>query len=175
MCDLVAIQSNHMILKASLQYVWVSFQRCVLSMIIIVWYSVRRKGKHSENPHSPSDFSSWILCGLNCRLCPLKIQMNVMLSKMKHTRLNECIIWVSSGAVGLRLGTADWEAALSKTGSSVQFSRSVLSDSLRPHESQHARPPCPSPSPGVHSDSRPLSTWCHPAISSWVVPFSSCP
>ena len=60
------------------------------------------------------------------------------------------------------------------TFSSVQFSRSVVSDSLRPHESQHARPPCPSPSPGVHSDSHPSSPWCHPAISS-VVPFSSCP
>ena len=48
--------------------------------------------------------------------------------------------------------------------SSVQFSRSVVSDSLRPHESQHARPPCPSPTPGVHSDSRPSSQWCHPAI-----------
>ena len=59
--------------------------------------------------------------------------------------------------------------------SSVQFSRSVMSDSLRPHESQHARPPCPSPSPGVHPDSRPLSPWCHPAISSLVIPFSSCP
>ena len=59
--------------------------------------------------------------------------------------------------------------------SSVQFSRSVVSDSLRPHESQHARPPCPSPSPGVYSDSRPSSPWCHPAISSSVVPFSSCP
>ena len=59
--------------------------------------------------------------------------------------------------------------------SSVQFSRSVVSDSLRPHESQHARPPCPSPSPGAHSDSHPSSQWCHPAISSWVVPFSSCP
>ena len=59
--------------------------------------------------------------------------------------------------------------------SSVQFSRSVVSDSLRPHESQHARPPCPSPSPGVHSDSHPSSRWCHPAISSSIVPFSSCP
>ena len=57
---------------------------------------------------------------------------------------------------------------------SVQFS-SVMSDTLGPHESQHARPPCPSPSPGVHSDSHPSSPWCHPAISSWVVPFSSCP
>ena len=58
---------------------------------------------------------------------------------------------------------------------SVQFSRSVMSDSLRPHESQHARPPCPSPTPGVHSDSRPSSQRCHPAISSSVVSFSSCP
>ena len=58
--------------------------------------------------------------------------------------------------------------------SSVQFSRSVVSDSLRPHESQHARPPCPSPTPGVHSDSHPSSQWCHPAISSSVIPFSSC-
>ena len=61
-----------------------------------------------------------------------------------------------------------------KSISSVQFSRSVVSDSLLPHESQHTRPPCPSPSPGVHSDSRPSSPWCHPAISSSIVPFSSC-
>ena len=61
------------------------------------------------------------------------------------------------------------------TISPVQFSRSVVSDSLRPHESQHARPPCPSPTPGVHSNSRLSSQWCHPAISSSVVPFSSCP
>ena len=59
--------------------------------------------------------------------------------------------------------------------SSVQFSGSVMSDSLWPHESQHARPPCPSPTPGVHSDSCPSSQWCHPAISSYVVHFSSCP
>ena len=58
---------------------------------------------------------------------------------------------------------------------SVQFSRSVMSNSLRPHELQHARPPCPSPTPGVHSNSRPSSRWCHPAISSSAVPFSSCP
>ena len=50
-----------------------------------------------------------------------------------------------------------------------------MSDSLRPHEPQHARPPCPSPTPGVHSNSCPSSWWCHPAISSSVIPFSSCP
>ena len=58
---------------------------------------------------------------------------------------------------------------------SVQFSPSVVSNSLRPHELQHTRPPCPSPTPGVHSNSRPSSGWCHPAISSSVIPFSSCP
>ena len=59
--------------------------------------------------------------------------------------------------------------------SSVQFSCSVVSDSLQLHELQHVRLPCPSPTPGAHSDSCPSSPWCHPAISSSVVPFSSCP
>ena len=59
--------------------------------------------------------------------------------------------------------------------SSVQFSHSVMSDSLQPHESQHARPPCPSPTPGVYSNPCPSSWWCHPTISSSIVPFSSCP
>ena len=59
--------------------------------------------------------------------------------------------------------------------SSVQFSLSVMSNSLRPHEPQHARLPCPSPMPGVHPNPCPLSWWCHPTISSSVIPFSSCP
>ena len=58
---------------------------------------------------------------------------------------------------------------------SVQFSRSVMFDYLQPHEVQHARPPSPSLAPGVYSDSRPSIRWCHPAISSSVIPFSSCP
>ena len=57
---------------------------------------------------------------------------------------------------------------------SVQFTHSVLSDSSRPHGPQHARPPCPSPTPGVYSNSSPSSLWCHPTISSSVIPFSSC-
>ena len=65
-----------------------------------------------------------------------------------------------------------WHPVLS---ASVQFSRSVVSDSLWPHESQHTRPPCSSPSSGAHTDSCPSSPWCHPAISSSVVPFSYCP
>ena len=58
---------------------------------------------------------------------------------------------------------------------SVQFSHKVMSDSLWPHESQHTRPPCPSPAPRVHANLCPSSQWCHPAISSSIVPFSSCP
>ena len=68
-----------------------------------------------------------------------------------------------------------WWHEISDHLTSVQFSRSVVSDYLQPHESQHARPPCPSPTPGVHSNSCPSSQWCHPAIPSSVVPFSSCP
>ena len=59
--------------------------------------------------------------------------------------------------------------------SSVQFSRSVMSDSLRPHELQYCRPPCPSPTPRVYPNPCPSSRWCHPTISSSFVPFSSCP
>ena len=59
--------------------------------------------------------------------------------------------------------------------SSVQFSHSVVSDSLQPHEPQHARPPCPSPTPGVHPNPCSLSQWCHPTMSSCVIPFFSCP
>ena len=80
------------------------------------------------------------------------------------SRINEFVLWASAVLSFLVL-----------IFSSVQFSHSVVSNSLRPHESQHARPPCPSPSPGIHSDSRPLSPRCHPAISSSVIPFSSCP
>ena len=61
------------------------------------------------------------------------------------------------------------------SGDTVQFSRAVVANSLWPHELQHARPPCPSPTPGVHLNSCPSSQWCHPAISSSVIPFSSCP
>ena len=80
-----------------------------------------------------------------------------------------------SEKVGLKLNIQKTKIMASGPISSVQFSCSVVSDSLRPYESQHARPPCPSPTPRVHSESRPLSQRCHPAISSSVFPFSSCP
>ena len=75
----------------------------------------------------------------------------------------------------LELFFLNWRNISSALGCfSVQFSRSVVSDSLQPHEPQLVRPPCPSPTPRVYSDSCPLSRWCHPTISSLVVPFSSC-
>ena len=63
---------------------------------------------------------------------------------------------------------------LQKGFSSLQFTRSVVSDTLRPHRTHHARPPCPLPAPEFYSNSCPLSFWCHPTISSSIVPFSSC-
>ena len=84
---------------------------------------------------------------------------------MKSWKQPKC----SSTDIGLKLVCLymSWNIQFS----SVQFSLSVVSDSLQPHESQHARPPCPSPTPGVYSNSCPLSQWCHPAISSSVIPF----
>ena len=102
-----------------------------------------------------------------------------------------CICWMNEWAINEKASLWSMKKALSRliiiqdcwkqvTVSleffpSVQFSCSVMSDSLRPHESQHARPPCPSSTPGVHPNPWPLSRWCHPTISSSVVPFSSHP
>ena len=87
-------------------------------------------------------------------------------------RYQTCISWVSCIASGFFTTEPPGKPLIFE---SVQFSPSVVSESLRPHESQHARPPCPSPTPRVHSNSNPSSQWCHPAISSSVGPFSSCP
>ena len=92
--------------------------------------------------------------------------------------------WATVPGVTKELVMTEWggrHAVMSKAGHlvlsqhSVQFSRSVVFDSLWPHESQHAKSPCPSQTPGVYSNSCPSSQWCHPAISSSVIPFSSCP
>ena len=94
------------------------------------------------------------------------------------TAPNRVDMWLLSGLLQIQSplmmkheGCSD----LNGTVQSVQFSRSVVSDSLQLHELQHTRSPCPSPTPGVHPNPGPLSQWCHPNISSSVVPFSSCP
>ena len=116
----------------------------------------------------------------DCSKATLKESEGTVPSKYrgKIISISSAYIWHTSA----RLWAWFWAATAklifwfpSAYKSSVQFSHSVLSDSLEPHELQHARPPCPSPAPGVHSDSRPLSQWCHPAVSSSIVPFSSCP
>ena len=92
------------------------------------------------------------------------------------TGISESHVLLSAGkSTDKNISLRHWFVIDSDQFSSVQFSRSVGFNSLRPHESQHTRPPCPSPTPRVHLNSSPSSRWCHPAISSSVVPFSSCP
>ena len=97
----------------------------------------------------------------------------------RHSWWRKQCVSLDSGSLSLAFYLVAFWVTLVDRGkkgqSSVQFSCSVVSDSLRPHELQHARPPCPSPTPGVHSNSCLSSRWCHPAISSSVVHFSSCP
>ena len=96
-----------------------------------------------------------------------------------HTRDSKCLgakdeNWKTDECVAAKFTTnCFWPNK--RELSSVQFNHSVVSNSLQPHELQYARPPCPSPTPRVHSNSHPSSQWCHPAISSCVIPFSSCP
>ena len=102
----------------------------------------------------------------------------VSASQIQRTRdclsLRRCEYWDKSGKIAWP-SLPPFADLFITVPDVVQFSRSVVSDSLRPHESQHARPPCSPPSPGVHSNLCPSSRLCHPAISSYVVPFSSCP
>ena len=97
-----------------------------------------------------------------------------------QARILEWVAMPSSGDLTdpgiepLSLAFPAWQAS-SLPINTVQLSCSVVSDCLRPHESQHTRPPCPSPTPGAHPNLCASSRWCHPAISSSVVPFSSCP
>ena len=85
------------------------------------------------------------------------------------------IVLRKSKIININILNIDWELLLHIQFNSVQFSHSVVSDSLRPYEPQHARPPCPSPTAGVYPNPCPLSQWCHPTISFSVAPISSCP
>ena len=93
----------------------------------------------------------------------------------KPLQWEACIRPLQSSPCSLQLEKACTQQQRPSPNSSVQFSRSIVSDSLWPHEPQHTRPPCPSPTPGVHPNPCPSSWWCHPTISSSVIPFSSCP
>ena len=120
------------------------------------------------------DSSRWklLLCGRLCKRKRPPVIVDVHTPSGLLTLVRVSDTWQVS-----ELSDSIWAllARVMISISSFQFSRSVVSNSLRPHELQRARPPCPSPTPGVHSDSRPSSQWCHPAISCSVIPFSSCP
>ena len=131
-----------------------------------------------QNSHGRNQYSS-ILCEV---LIPRLIQKVEVLEKMELTRFRlraPLSITICShdkgfhGFDGGGVGVVFYRKH--STERTVRFRCSVVSDSLQPHESQHARPLCSSPTPGVHSNPCPSSQWCHPAISSSVVPFSSCP
>ena len=99
----------------------------------------------------------------------------VRMALIKKSTNNKCWRGCGENRTLLHSCNAIWNINwYSHFGNSIQFSCSVMSDSLRPHEQQHTRPPCPSPTPRVYPNSCPLSQWCHPTISSSVVPFSSC-
>ena len=105
-----------------------------------------------------------------CLLCTRRIQCCLTLRRYEQASLNPLpLLWVEDG-----MGLSD-HSRLGAQFNSVQFSYSVVSNSLQPHESQHTRPPCPSLTSGVYPNPCPSSWWCHPTISFSVVPISSCP
>ena len=112
-------------------------------------------------------------------LCIWKFYQNLQMFEREEALLNSvlshrwqtvCTSFLTAKEMGVSAAPYD-----TLVGNSVWFSCSVMSDSLRPHGLQHARPPCPSSTPGVYPNSCPVSQWCRPTISSSVVPFSSCP
>ena len=137
------------------------------------WIFIERTDVEVEIPiHRPPDVKNWLIWK------DPNVGKNWSQEK-KGTTEDEIVGWdhwlkgyefeqaLGDGVAGLGHRRSFW-------GASVQFSRSVMSDSLQPHELQRGRP-CPSPTPGVHPNPCPLSQWCHPAISSSVITFSSCP
>ena len=131
--------------------------------------NVEATSNFSKNSKHSYFFVHLYLTGASNKVCGPKPVHNHTLRALPWKRTN--LLPGGGAAPRLRRGGG---GNLEGWVSSVQFSRSVVSDSLRPHELQHARPPCPSPNPGVHSNSCASSRWCHPTISSSVVPFSSC-
>ena len=133
---------------------------------------------HHSTPQVATEHQIWALCII--QQIPTGYQILYRVMYMFHASLNLSLSHlpllypqINSLCLHLHCCPASVHQYHLLDSVSEQISRSVVSDSLPPHESQHTRPPCPSPTPGVHSDSRPSSQWCHPAISSSVVAFSS--
>ena len=114
-------------------------------------------------------FNHFFFCEPSLHIVANIFYWNIYLSHFQHTSYIKKLVFCLQIFASFCMWLCFWCFC------SVQFSCSVMFDSLRPHELQHARPPCLSPTPGVHSNPCPSSQWCHPAISSSVIPFSSCP
>ena len=154
------------------------------------WIAARQASLSITNSRSSLTLMSieWVMPSSHLILClpliflsPIPPSIRVFSNESTLRTLNICnyicqLLLDKSGKVTFGVRKYNYFPPNNVTyASSVQFSHSVVSDSLRPHESQHARPPCLSPTPWVHSDSCPSNLWCHQPISSSVVPFSSCP
>ena len=132
----------------------------------------REKGKNGQD-YISIHVSKFDLHGISCNIKWLhlgKVGKGGGKPRVRFLRWNREFHWGESTLLWSNLPITPWVIFLP-----IQFSRSVVSHSLPPHGLQHARPPCPSPTFGVYSNSCPLSWWCHPTISSSVIPFSSCP
>ena len=130
-------------------------------------------------PHFPGCFATWLLpvksLPIGVTSDDQMVGQGVALSPILAFSFLVILGSVSTVVMSPPPQSQGWTVVvLSPPQSSVQFSCSVVPDSLRPHGLQHARPPCPSPTPGVYSNLCPLSRWCHPTISSSVIPFFSC-
>ena len=116
---------------------------------------------------------------IHTNICKFELEVTTAILFSISNSLTQIQSWVAEGKSALEIWVKAFLLCFNIYRpfqfSSVQFSRSVMSDSLWPHEPQHTRPPCPSPTHGVYPNPCPLSSWCHPAISSSVVPFSTCP
>ena len=126
-------------------------------------------------PKTINRFNAILIKLLMVFFTELKQIISQFLWKYKKSQIAKVILRKKNGTGGIHL--SDFRLYYKPTvinTVSLHFSHSVMSDSLRPHELQHSRPPCPSQTPGIHPNAYPLSRWCHPAISSSVVPFSSC-
>ena len=114
-------------------------------------------------------FTHFFFCEPSLHIVANIFYWNIYLSHLQHTSYIKKLVFYLQIFASFCMWLCFWCFC------SVQFSCSVMSDSLQPHELQHTRPPCPSPTPGVHSNPCPSSQWCHPTISSPVILFASCP
>ena len=159
---------------------------CGVGEDLRVSWTARRSNQSTLKEISPEDSLEGLMLKLKLQYLGHLMQRGRNINEPKIELFSHISCCPENGVQILFLGT---EADLNYSGPyrnvismivskyglvSVQFSCSVMSSSLWPHELQHARPPCPSPTPGVHPNPCPLSRWCHPTISSSVIPFSSC-